>query len=96
MEPLPDMAQYSAINGMITDDFDGDGNLDICMNRNDYGTLADDVSAIIVYKDGRHQKRETGYGNSFLSQSARFITVDSSMSSIEITNSKGKTRKVRP
>ena len=173
MEPLPDMAQYSAINGMITDDFDGDGNLDICMNTNDYATVpsygrydalnglilkgdgkgkftplnilqsgifipqngkalvkfrssegkyliaasqnkgplkvfqlnknysflplyADDVSAIIVYKDGRHQKRETGYGNSFLSQSARFIPVDSSMSSIEITNSKGKTRRVRP
>jgi ASPIC and UnbV/FG-GAP-like repeat len=173
MEPLPDMAQYSAINGMITDDFDGDGNLDICMNTNDYGTVpsygrydalnglilkgdgkgkftplsilqsgifipengkalvklrssdgkyliaasqnkgalkvfqlnknysflplqSDDVSAIIVYKDGKHQKRETGYGNSFLSQSGRFITVDSSISSIEITNSKGKTRKVTP
>ena len=171
MEPLPDMAQYSAINGMITDDFDGDGNLDICMNTNDFGTvpsygrydalnglvlkgdgkgkftplnilqsgifipgngkalvkvrssdgkyliaasqnkgplkvfqlnkncsflplLADDVSAIIIYKDGKHQKRETGYGNSFLSQSGRFITVDSTISSIEITNSKGKTRKV--
>jgi hypothetical protein len=173
MEPLPDMAQYSAINGMVTDDFDGDGNLDICMNTNDYGTEpsygrydalnglilkgdgkgkftplnslqsgifipengkalvklrssdgkyliiasqnkgpvkvfelnkrcgflplhADDVSAIVVYKDGRHQKRETGYGNSFLSQSGRFITVDSTISSIEITDSKGKTRKVAP
>jgi hypothetical protein len=173
MEPLPDMAQYSAINGMITDDFDGDGNLDICMNTNDYGTVpsygrydalnglilkgdgkgkftplnilqsgifipgngkalvklrssdgkyliaasqnkgplkvfelnkscrflplhSDDVSAIIVYKDGRHQKRETGYGNSFLSQSGRFITVDSTISSIEITNSIGKTRRVTP
>jgi ASPIC and UnbV/FG-GAP-like repeat len=173
MEPLPDMAQYSAINGMITDDFDGDGNLDIFMNTNDFGTVpsygrydalnglilkgdgkgkftalnmlqsgifipgngkamvkvrssdgkyliaasqnkgplkvfqlnkscsflplqSDDVSAIITYKDGRHQKRETGYGNSFLSQSGRFITVDSAISSIDITNSKGKTRKVTP
>jgi hypothetical protein len=58
--------------------------------------LSDDVSALVTYKDGRHQKRETGYGNSFLSQSGRFITVDSSISSIEITNSKGKTRKVAP
>ncbi|MEJ0079676.1 MAG: hypothetical protein WDM78_01625 [Puia sp.] len=56
----------------------------------------DDVSAIIIYKDGRHQKRETGYGNSFLSQSGRFITIDSTISSIEITNSKGKMRKVSP
>jgi hypothetical protein len=171
MEPLPDVAQYSAINGMVTDDFDGDGNLDICMSTNDYGTVpsfgrydalnglilkgdgkgkftplnilqsgifipdngkalvklrssdgkylivasqnkgplkvfelnkscrflplnADDVSALITYKDGRHQRRETGYGNSFLSQSGRFITVDSMMSSIEITNSRGITRKV--
>jgi hypothetical protein len=173
MEPLPDMAQYSAINGMITDDFDGDGNLDICMNTNDFGTEptfgrydalnglilkgdgkgkftplnilqsgifipengkalvklrssdgkyliaasqnkgplkvfelnkscsflplnADDVSAIVKYKDGRRQKRETGYGNSFLSQSGRFITVDHTIASIEITNSRGKTRTVRP
>lgn len=171
MEPLPDVAQYSAINGMVTDDFDGDGNLDICMNTNDYGTVpsygrydalnglilkgdgkgkfvplsilqsgifipengkalvklrgsdgryliaasqnkgplklfalnkgcyflpvnADDVTAVITYKDGRRQRRETGYGNSFLSQSGRFITVDSSISSIEITDSKGRKRSI--
>jgi hypothetical protein len=173
MEPLPDMAQYSAINGMVTEDFDGDGNLDICMNTNDYGTVpsygrydalnglvlkgdgkggftplnisqsgifipgngralvklrsadgkyliaasqnkgplkvfelnknchfltlnSDDVSAIITYKDGRKQKRETGYGNSFLSQSGRFLLIDAAITSIEITNSKGNTRKVAP
>ena len=28
----------SGINGMITDDFDGDGDLDILMSGNDYGT----------------------------------------------------------
>jgi hypothetical protein len=172
MEPLPNAAQYSAINGMVTDDFDGDGNLDICMNTNDYGTVPsygrydalnglilkgngkgkftplsirqsgifipengralvklrssdgkyllvasqnkgplkvfelnkyyrflplhrDDVSATIEYKDGRRQKRETGYGNSFLSQSGRFITIDSTTASIEITDSKGTTRKVK-
>jgi len=171
MEPLPDVAQYSAINGMITDDFDGDGNLDICMNTNDYGTVpsygrydaldglilkgdgkgkftplsilqsgifipengkalvklrgsdgkyliaasqnkgllkmfalnrgcyflpvnTDDVTAVITYKDGRRQRRETGYGNSFLSQSGRFITVDGFVSSIEITDSKGRKRNI--
>jgi len=173
MEPLPDMAQYSAINGMITDDFDGDGNLDICMNTNDFSTMpsygrydalnglvlkgdgkgqftplpiqqsgifipgngkalvklrssdgrylvaasqnkgpvnlfqlnrrpdflplnADDVSVVITYKDGRHQRCETGYGNSFLSQSGRFITAYSTISSIAITDSKGRTRKIMP
>lgn len=36
--PLPFMAQLSALNGMVADDFDGDGNLDLAMNTNDYGT----------------------------------------------------------
>ncbi len=172
MEALPDVAQYSAINGMIVDDLDGDGNLDICMSTNDFGTMpsygrydalnglvlkgdgrgrfwpldiqqsgifipengkalvklrssegkylvaasqnkgplkvfqlnknygflplnADDVSAMVVYKDGRHQKRETGYGNSFLSQSGRFITIDPSIALVKITNSNGGTREVQ-
>ena len=38
IKPLPDIAQFSVINGMIAEDFDGDGNLDICMNTNDYST----------------------------------------------------------
>ena len=36
--PLPKEAQFSVINGMVADDFDGDGNLDLLMNGNDYGT----------------------------------------------------------
>ena len=36
--PLPATAQLSVINGMLAEDFDGDGNLDIVMNSNDYGT----------------------------------------------------------
>ncbi len=35
---LPSPAQFSAVNGMVTDDFDGDGNLDVLINGNDYGT----------------------------------------------------------
>jgi len=38
MIPLPKEAQFSAINGMIVDDFDGDGNLDLLMSGNDYST----------------------------------------------------------
>jgi len=34
--PLPAVAQLSAINGMVTGDFDGDGNLDIVFNTNDF------------------------------------------------------------
>jgi hypothetical protein len=36
--PLPVQAQLSVLNGMIADDFDGDGNLDILINGNDWGT----------------------------------------------------------
>jgi hypothetical protein len=38
MTPLPLAAQYSTLNGMEVDDFDGDGNLDVLMNANDFGT----------------------------------------------------------
>ena len=38
MEPLPGAAQVSVINGMVVDDFDGDGNLDVAISGNDYGT----------------------------------------------------------
>lgn len=38
MIPLPAEAQFSVINGMVAEDFDGDGNLDLVMNANDYGT----------------------------------------------------------
>src|SRR6185437_916011 len=38
MKPLPAQAQFSAVNGMAVDDYDGDGNLDLVINGNDYGT----------------------------------------------------------
>ncbi len=38
MEELPAMAQFSCVNGMIAEDFNGDGNLDICLNTNDFST----------------------------------------------------------
>jgi hypothetical protein len=36
--PLPLEAQVSALNGMVADDFDADGNLDLLINGNDFGT----------------------------------------------------------
>jgi hypothetical protein len=38
MTPLPIEAQISQLNGMVVDDFDGDGNLDVAISGNDYGT----------------------------------------------------------
>lgn len=57
IEPLPDIAQYSTINGMIADDFDGDGYLDICLNTNDYGTEPsngryDALNGLVLKGDG--------------------------------------------
>lgn len=38
ISPLPAQAQFSAVNGIVSDDFDGDGNTDLLINSNDYGT----------------------------------------------------------
>jgi hypothetical protein len=170
MIPLPLMAQVSVLNGMVVDDFDGDGNLDVLMNGNDYGTQVDigrydalnglllkgdgaggftplsilqsgiyipgdgkalvklrgaggrylvaasqykdelkvfarkrtlssiaigpdDRGALIRFKDGRSQKEEFYFGSSFLSQSARFLPIDSTMAEVTITDRLGRKRK---
>lgn len=171
MIPLPAVAQYSCLNGMIAEDFDGDGNLDLLVNGNDFSTEVTvgrydacnglylkgngkgsftplsilqsgwfvpgngkalvklksssgkcllaasqnkgplkifelkkniqtiqlqpaDVSAVITYKNGIKQKREVGYGSSFLSQSSRFLNIDNTISSVEIKDNKGNTRQI--
>lgn len=38
IKPLPVTAQFSCLNGMVAEDFDGDGHLDILAVGNDYGT----------------------------------------------------------
>ena len=171
MVAMPMETQYSCMNGMISDDFDGDGNLDLLATGNDYGTEVqvgrydasnglylkgdgkgnfkeikilqsgwfvpdnakalvklrrndgkclfvvshnrgklkafelnkpvkfislqpNETSAIINYKSGTKQKREIGYGASFLSQSGRFINTDDSMRSIDIKDYKGRIRTI--
>lgn len=167
--PLPAQAQISILNGMTVDDFDGDGNLDVLINGNDYGTEVsvgrydalnglllkgkgngnfipqtilesgiyipgngkalvklrssknkylvaasqnrgplkvyelkqeynmialkpDDFSAQIKYKNGKVQKQEFYYGCSFLSQSARFLIISKTTSSVIIYGIKGQSR----
>jgi hypothetical protein len=171
MTPLPVQAQISVVNAMTVGDFDGDGNMDVAINGNDYGTEPSlgrydalngllmkgdgkgnfkpesilksgiyipgdgkalvslrsskakyllaasqnkgalkvfelkknkrlialkpfDESAVIFYKNGEKQKREIGYGSSFLSQSGRFLTVDENVISVDIKNNKGVVRKL--
>jgi hypothetical protein len=58
MIPLPREAQYSTLNGMVVDDFTGDGNLDIAINGNDYGTEVsvgryDALNGLVLQGDGK-------------------------------------------
>ena len=168
--PLPYPTQLSAINGMIADDFDEDGNTDLLINTNDFSTDVltgrydalnglilkgkgngefsplsigesgifipgngkalvnlrgindsylvagaqnrgplkvfqlnsanamvslrdDDISAEIIYKNGNVQRHEFYYGNSFLSQSARFLNIGRNVKTVTITNTKGEGRR---
>jgi hypothetical protein len=38
LQPLPEAAQLAPVYGMVTDDFNNDGNLDLSLVGNDYGT----------------------------------------------------------
>jgi hypothetical protein len=52
-----------------------------------------DATAIIEYANGKKRKEEFYYGNSFLSQSARFISYNEKVKLITIIDQKGVTRK---
>jgi hypothetical protein len=58
MMPLPIEAQMSQLAGIIVDDFDGDGNLDVALNGNDYGTEVstgryDAFNGLVLKGDGK-------------------------------------------
>jgi len=168
--PLPDQAQVAPLNGMVVDDFNGDGNLDVALNGNDFGNevfdgrydalngllllgdgkgdfrsqtllqsgifIPGDGKALVklkgpgeayllaasqnrgplklfkrnnatdkviplqqtdriffvTLKNGKKRRGELYFGNSFLSQSSRFLSVGKNIASIEVQDSKGKSR----
>lgn len=58
MIPLPIEAQVSPLNGMVAGDFDGDGNLDVAINGNDFGTEIatgryDALNGLVLKGDGK-------------------------------------------
>ena len=53
-----------------------------------------DVSAEIRFKNGSKRKEEFYYGSSFLSENGRFFDWDKGMQSVQITDSRGKSRVV--
>jgi hypothetical protein len=168
---LPVAAQLSSVFGMIADDADGDGNLDIIINGNDYSTEIStgrydafsglilkgdgkgnfvalqpgqsgyyvpgdgksivylksatgkpvllaaqnqgsllafentaeiklinlqpgDVTVNYFFTNGTMRKEEVYYGNSFYSQSGRYVYVTPMVKSVTITDTKGNNRKI--
>jgi hypothetical protein len=63
-------------------------------NTNNIPIATNEETAVVILKNGKQQKQELYYGCSFLSQSARFLTVSENVSSVVISDSKGKTRKL--
>lgn len=58
LHPLPAMAQYSVVNGMVTGDFNADGNLDLFLSTNDYSTEPgngryDALRGLVLKGDGK-------------------------------------------
>ena len=56
--PLPVEAQVSVLNGIIVEDFTGDGNLDVAINGNDFGTEVsvgryDALNGLVLKGDGK-------------------------------------------
>lgn len=71
--PLPKEAQFSMINGMVTDDLDGDGNPDLLLNSNDFGTDVavgryDAMNGLMLSGDGQN-----GFHAKSISESGIFI-----------------------
>lgn len=170
--PLPTFAQLAPLYGMVADDFDQDGNVDLAIVGNDYGTevsvgrydalnglllkgdgtghfvpvpllksgfyvpgdakamvklqdekhgylmavsqnrgplklfrnnhtvramplLPGDQSASIKLKNGKTRKAEFYYGQSFLSQSGRYLSIPASALNIEIIDNNGNRRRIK-
>ena len=58
LEPLPMQAQLSSINGMVAEDVDGDGALDVVLSGNDYGVEPsvgryDAFNGLVLKGDGK-------------------------------------------
>ncbi|NCI47117.1 VCBS repeat-containing protein [Sediminibacterium soli] len=58
LQPLPVQAQFSVLNGMVVDDFTGDGKPDVLINGNDYGTEVsvgryDALNGLLLKGDGK-------------------------------------------
>lgn len=58
IHPLPNNVQFSALNGISVNDYNGDGNLDVAINCNDFGTEVsvgryDALNGLLLAGDGK-------------------------------------------
>ena len=58
LHPLPAMAQLAPLNGMVADDFNNDGNLDVAIAGNDYSNEVTDgrydaMNGLVLLGDGK-------------------------------------------
>ena len=64
MTSLPIEAQFSNINGIVTEDFNADGNIDLLLSGNDYGTEVsvgryDASNGLLLKGDGKGHFKPT-------------------------------------
>jgi len=86
---LPLAAQVSTLNGMQVDDFNGDGNLDIAINGNDFGTEVsvgryDALNGLIMLGDGKG-----GFVPQSILESGLFLP-GNGKALVKLTNAKGE------
>jgi hypothetical protein len=89
MKPLPIQAQVSVLNGILVDDFTGDGNLDVVINGNDYGTEVsvgryDALNGLVLQGDGKGNFKSLS-----ILESGIFIP-GNGKAIVKLQNSKGK------
>ena len=54
-----------------------------------------DVGALVTLKDGRVRREEFHFGESFLSQSGRFLSLFGPVASVDIVDENGKKRRIK-
>jgi len=89
LKPLPALTQFSCLNGMVAEDIDGDGNVDLLANGNDYGTEVsigryDACNGMALKGDGKG-----GFSSLSITQSGWFIP-GNGKSVIKIRRNDGK------
>ena len=89
ISPLPMQAQTAPVNGMLVEDFDDDGSLDVLMVGNDFGNEVsvgrlDAFNGLLLKGDGTGKFKSVN-----ISESAFYVSGDAK-GLIRVTNSQGK------